>query len=217
MEYWSSIWGWRSTWSHCYCFIYAYIYPIDIGLTICVVNLNNHLNQFSRHVSIFFKMNVSTWNTFAQTTTTCNFPLRSFLLGSYHSALSQCYLSGKFNFSTFWHSFNDYCHLINDKTFFSWGYMTERCRPSFEGFKAKWEAVLTWSKPITLINWHSIFCEHVSSFIVPHFIVLIPTVSNICWTMVKFSVILRLWVWNDYRCLKLNWNLHQYGKFVQEE
>lgn len=162
-------------------------------------------------------MNVCTRNTFAQTTTTCNLSLWSFLLSLYHSALSQCYLSGKFYFSTFCHSLNGNSHLINNETFFSWSYMAEWSRPSLKSFKTKWEAVLTWSKAITLINWHSIFSEHISSFIVSHFVVFIPTVSDVSWTMIVFFVVLGLWVWNDDGCLELNWNLHQNGKFVQEE
>lgn len=217
MEYRPSIRGWWSTWPHRYCFINAYIDPIDICLAIRVIDFNDHLNQFSRHVSILFKMNVCTRNTFAQTTTTRNLSLWSFLLSFYHSALSQSYLSGKFYLSTFCHSLNGNSHLINNETFFSWSYMAEWSRPSLKSFKTKREAVLTWSKAITLINWHSIFSEHISSFIVSHFVVFIPTVSNVRWTMIVFFVVLGLWVWNDDGCLELNWNLHQNGKFVQEE
>jgi hypothetical protein len=52
-----------------------------------------------------------------------------------------------------------------------------------------------------LINQHSVLCEHVSCFIIVHLIILISWISNILRSVIIFSVIFRLWIWNNDRGL----------------
>lgn len=85
---WSTVRSWGSTRSHCNCFIDTDVHPINVGFAICVINLNNHLYQLPRHVSIFFKVNISTWNTFTETTATGNLSRRCFILTFNHPCFS---------------------------------------------------------------------------------------------------------------------------------
>lgn len=102
-----------------------------------------------------------------------------------------------------WHWLNCYSHLINNDSFFSWGNMTKRCWPTLECFKTKWKTILTWLEAITLINHSFIFSKHISCFIISHFIILISWVSDIFRSMIIFLIIFRLWIWYNYRSIRM--------------
>ena len=197
------VWSNRATWSHSNRIIDDNINPIDISFTLRIIDLNNHLNKLSWHVSIFFKKNICTWKSFVYTTTTHNLTWRWFFLTFYHSTLSKSYLTRKFHLKFRWHWLYSYGHLINNDSFFSWSYMTKRCWPPLKSFKTKWKTILTWLKTITLINHSFIFSEHISCFIISHLIILISWVSNIFRPMIKFSIIFRLWIWYNYRSVRM--------------
>lgn len=141
-----------SSWPHRYCFVYADVNVIDIRLAIRIIDFHHHLDQFPWHVSILLKMNISTWNTLAQTTTTCYLSAWCFVLTTHHSCLPQNDLFWKLYFLVFVHPFDCHCHVINDHTFFSRCDVAERGWPSFKSFETDWETVLTWRKTITLVN-----------------------------------------------------------------
>ena len=192
------VWSNRATWSHSNRIINDNIYPIYISFTLRIIDLNNHLNKLSWHVSIFFKKNICTWKSFVYTTTTHNLTWRWFFLTFYHSTLSKSYLTRKFHLKLRWHRFNCDGHLVNYNSFLSWRYMTKRCRPPFKSFKTKWKTILAWLKAIALINHSFIFGKHISCLIISHFIMLISWVSNIFRSMIIFSIIFRFRIWYNY-------------------
>ena len=189
------------SWSHCHCFVNADVDVIDIGLAFGIINFNYHLNQFSRHVTILFKMNVSAWNTFAETATACNFTEWSFVLTFDHSGLPQSDFSGELDFLIFSHTLNRNSHVVNDNTFFSGSDVTESCRPALKCFETEWDAVLAWSKTIALINQWSIFSEHVSGFIIWTLEVLILGCSDIWRAMIILPIVFWLRIRDNDRCL----------------
>jgi hypothetical protein len=187
--------------SHCNCIANTDVYWSNRRLTLRIVDFDDHLDKFSWHVSIFLEQNVSAWNTLTDTTATGNLSSRCLLLTLDHSRLSQNNLSWKFDFLIFCHTFNCNCHVINDNTLFTRCNVTEWCWPSFKCLETEWETVLSSSESIALINQHSVLCEHVSCFIIVHFIILISWISNILGSVIVFSVIFRLWIWNNDRSL----------------
>ncbi len=149
---WTTVRSGSSTGSHGYGFVDCYINVIDVGLTVCVIDLNDHLDKFARHVTILFKMNVSAGNTLAQTATTCDLACWGFVLTFNHSGLPQGDLSWEFNLLIFLHTFDGDSHMINNHTFFSGCDVAEWCWPSFKSLETEWETVLAWRKAIALIN-----------------------------------------------------------------
>ncbi len=85
--------------------------------------------------------------------------------------------------------------------------MAEACRPTFEGFEAEWEAVLSWREATTVVDHRLISCEHVPCLVILHLIVPVAGSSNILWAKVELIVLFRLTT-GDVEVLSKN-EIHQ--------
>lgn len=195
------VWSGCTTWSHCNSIAYSNVDPIYIGLTLWVVDLNYHLNELSWHVTILFKKNVGTGKSFVNAATACNLSLGWFFLTFNHSALSESNLSREFHLECRWHWLNRDGHMIDNNSFFSRGYVTEWCGPTFKSLETEWKAVLAGLEPVALINHGFVFRKHVPGLIIGHFIVFVSWISNVLGPVVVIFIIFGLWIWNYNRSL----------------
>lgn len=168
----------------------------NICFTIGVIDLHNHLNNFSRSISILFEMYWGCWYSFINTATWSYFCLRFFKLSLYDSSFPECYLSSILQIELFRSWFYCNSHMINNYTFFPRCDMGKTGRPPFKSFETKWKWILARGKTIALEDHYFASCKHISCLEVTHSEIPSTWSFDILRPVIIARVLFRLYAWN---------------------